>query len=66
MLRQMIQDRRALHGGDADLRDHVNNANAAIDAEERKIRIVKRSPLLKIDLAVAWSMANAEAMRLNL
>jgi phage terminase large subunit-like protein len=66
MLRQMIQDRRVLHSGEADLREHIGNANAQVDAEERKIRIIKRSPLLKIDLAVALSMANADAMRLNL
>lgn len=66
MLRQMIMDRRILHDGDGALREHIQNANAEIDGEERKIRIVKRSELLKIDLAVALSMANAECMRLNL
>jgi hypothetical protein len=66
MLRDMIKDQKILHSGEADLREHIGNANAQVDAEERKIRIIKRSPLLKIDLAVALSMANAEAMRLNL
>jgi phage terminase large subunit-like protein len=62
----MIQERRIVHGGEPDLREHIGNANAEIDPEERKIRIVKRSELLKIDLAVAMSMANNEIMRLNL
>lgn len=66
MLRQMIQDRRVLHRGEPHLREYIGNANVQIDAEERKIRIVKRSELLKIDLAVALSMANCEVMRLNL
>jgi phage terminase large subunit-like protein len=66
-LRQMIRDRRIHHSGEfPDLREHLVNANAKVDPEEHKIRIVKRSPLLKIDLAVALSMANAECMRLNL
>ena len=64
-LRQMIQDRRITHSGEPDLREHIGNANAEIDPEERKIRIVKRSEMLKIDLAVALSMSNAEVMRLN-
>lgn len=66
MLRTMIMDRRVLHDGNPTLREHIQNANAEIDGEERKIRIVKRSDLLKIDLAVALSMANCETMRLNL
>lgn len=65
-LRKMIQEKRIVHGGEPDLREHIGNANAEIDPEERKIRIVKRSELLKIDLAVALSMANCEIMRLNL
>lgn len=65
-LRQMILDRRIHHTGDPILREHMQNANAQIDPEARKIRIVKRSELLKIDLAVATSMANHETMRLNL
>lgn len=66
MLRQMIIEKKISHDGDPDLREHIQNANAEIDGEERKIRIVKRSEMLKIDLAVALSMANAECMRLNL
>lgn len=66
LLRQMILDKRIQHDGDPILREHIQNANAEIDPEEHKIRIVKRSELLKIDLAVALSMANCEVMRLNL
>jgi phage terminase large subunit-like protein len=65
-LRSMILEARVHHAGDPVLREHVINANAKMDPEERKIRIVKRSDLLKIDLCVALSMANAECMRLNL
>jgi phage terminase large subunit-like protein len=65
-LRQMIMERRIHHSGEHDLKEHIGNANAKIDPEERKIRIVKRSELLKVDLAVALSMANGECMRLNL
>lgn len=65
-LRSMIMERRIHHSGEPDLKEHVTNANAKIDPEERKIRLVKRSELLKIDLAVALSMANEECQRLNL
>ena len=65
-LRLMIMECRVHHSGEHDLKEHVGNANAKIDPEERKIRIVKRSELLKVDLAVALSMANGECMRLNL
>lgn len=65
-LRTMIQERRLAHRGEPELREHIGNANAETDKEERKIRIVKRSEKQKIDLAVALSMANHECMRLNL
>lgn len=51
----MIRDRRIHHNGDPDLAEHINNANRK--AEGDKIRIIKRSQSLKIDLAVALSMA---------
>lgn len=65
-LRQMILDNRFHHTGSVALREHVGNANAQVDPEAHKIRIVKRSELLKIDLCVAASMANHECLRLNL
>lgn len=65
-LRTMIRERRIVHSGEPTLRDHIQNANAKIDEEQHKIRIVKRAEQLKIDLAVALSMGSKECMRLNL
>lgn len=39
----------------SDLTQHVKNANARL--EDERLRIVKRSEHLKVDLAVALSMA---------
>jgi len=52
----MIRDRRVHHSGDSDLTEHVQNANRKEEGDN-KMRIVKRSELLKIDLTVAMSMA---------
>lgn len=66
-LRAKIRDRRIWHYGLPDLTQHIKNANAQKDVkEDRKIRIVKRTQQLKIDLCVALSMGAHEAMRLNL
>ena len=63
-----IRDRRIQWSADADgmtdLREHLSNANQK--AENERLRIVKRADALKIDLAVALSMASYEAARLNL
>lgn len=64
--RDMIRDRRIWHRGEPDLKAHISNANAQIDDQDRKIRIVKRIERLKIDLTVAGSMCIGELMRLNL
>ena len=64
-LQDMIRDRRIAHNGEADLTQHVKNANAKQEGE-RKIRIVKRSNKLKIDLAVCLSMSTSECLRLRL
>jgi phage terminase large subunit-like protein len=61
-----VRDRRFWHRGETDLRDHFQNANAEIDKEDHKIRIVKRTEKLKIDLCVAASMCAYELLRLNL
>lgn len=53
-LYDMIRDRSIWHSGEADLTEHINNANRK--SEGGKLRIVKRAPHLKIDLAVALSM----------
>ena len=66
-LRSKIRDRRVWHSGQYELTQHVKNANAQKDEkEDRKIRIVKRTQQLKIDLCIALSMATHEVMRLNL
>ena len=65
-LRDLIRDKHFWHRGEPDLREHFQNANAQIDSEEHKIRIVKRVENLKIDLCVAASMGSHELLRLNL
>lgn len=64
--RDMLRERRVWHRGEADIAEHLSNANAQIDEQDRKIRIVKRTEKLKIDLTVASSMCLGELMRLNL
>jgi phage terminase large subunit-like protein len=56
MLYNAILQRQLAHQGHPDLTEHILNANRKA-ADEGKIRIVKRSPHLKIDLCVALSMA---------
>jgi len=54
-LRDKIKEKRITHDGNDSLTEHVLNANAKQEGES-KLRIVKRSTLLKIDLAVCLSM----------
>lgn len=61
----LIQARRIAHDGDADLRAALDNADRAVDAESHKLRIVKRKDSLKIDAAVALSMASYRCLELN-
>lgn len=65
-LQDKIRNRRIHHKGEVELREHIDNANAKVDAEERKLRIIKRAQHLKVDLAVCASMAadRAEFWRL--
>lgn len=65
-LRDIIRDRRLWYRGEPDLEEHLQNANAMIDAQTSKIRIVKRTEGLKIDLAVCLSMASHNLLYLNL
>jgi hypothetical protein len=53
----VIRDRRFIHDNDADLTEHVRNANRKEDPESHKLRIVKRTDEAKIDLAVCASTA---------
>lgn len=65
-LHDVIRDRLITHNGHPDLTEHVKNANAEVNKEDRRLRIVKRAEHLKIDACVALSMSNYEARRLNL
>lgn len=65
-LLDMIMSVRVLQDGNQELRDAVENADRKVDAEERKLRIVKRVESLKIDPLVALSMATKLCMDLNL
>jgi len=65
-LRDLIRDRRFWHRGEEDLMEHFLNANAKLDEQDSKIRIVKRADRLKIDLTVCASMCAHELLRLNL
>jgi hypothetical protein len=57
--RDSIQKRQVKHNGDPELEEHVLNANATVEGDH--LRIIKRSESLKIDAAVATSMALARA-----
>lgn len=62
-----VRDRRILHSGEPSLTEHILNANAStITGNIDQLRLIKRSQSLKIDLAVALSMALAEATGFNL
>ena len=65
-IRTLFRDRKFWHRGEKDLRDNVQNADAKVDSEGRKIRIVKRAEQLKIDILISASMGAHEVLRLNL
>lgn len=65
-LRALIRERRIWHRGEDFYTEHIQNANAKVDPEDRRLRIVKRAEKLKIDLAVATSMGAYEVLRLNI
>ena len=65
-LYSLIRDRRFWHRGEPDLQEHIMNANAKLDENGSKMRIVKRTENMKIDLAVCASMGSYELLRLNL
>jgi hypothetical protein len=60
-----IKARTLAHGGDTLLREHLDNADRKLegsDPSQQRLRIVKRRQNLKIDLAVALSMAHYRAI----
>ena len=63
-LQDLIRDKRIIYDNEPDLSEHIKNANAKQEGE--KIRLVKRSNSLHIDLAVCLSMGCAESLRLRL
>ncbi len=67
MLYDMIRDGEIVHDGNDELTKHILNANRNENTgpDDNKFRIVQRNNNLKIDLAVALSMAVYTSMRLN-
>lgn len=65
-LKEGISKRAVWHRGEPELTEHIQNADAQEDKEDRKLRIVKRAEKLKIDLTVCLSMVRHELLRLNL
>lgn len=65
-IRVLFRDKKMWHRGEPDFREHTQNADAKIDTEDRKIRIVKRADQLKIDILIAAAMGSHEVLRLNL
>jgi len=62
-LYDVIRDRRIRHSGEPDLTEHIQNANAKTEGD--KLRLVKRAEHMKIDLAVALSMATMRILKMN-
>ena len=57
-LRNVILNMRIRHVGNADMRQHMENAAAKLDPQETdRLRIVKKAPDKKVDLTVALSMS---------
>lgn len=66
LLRDLVINRRVFHSGEAELREHIGNANAqAAGRDKAHIRIVKKGSG-KIDGAVALSMAAHRCLELNI
>lgn len=66
MLYDLIVQKRLVHTGQAELRRHIDHADAKRDPEGHKLRIVKRTQSLKIDLAVSCAMAAFQCLKLQL
>lgn len=66
LLYDLIRERRIHHSNESDLAEHIQNANAKTDPQEHTLRIIKRAPHLKVDLAVASAMAVFQLSTFNL
>lgn len=64
-LKRLIIEQRIAHDGNAIARRHIQNADAKIDEDAHKLRIVKRQQDLKIDVAVSISMATKRVLDLS-
>lgn len=64
-LQDLIMSRRVAHDGNPLLRQHIDNANIKKGGQDG-VRIVKRSPSLKVDASVALSMAASRVMFFNI
>ena len=62
-LYDVIRDKRIRHSGEPDLTEHIQDANAKLEGD--KMRLVKRAEHMKIDLAVALSMATMRILKMN-
>lgn len=65
-LLQLILSRRIIHDGNSVLREHIENADRKVTDDGNRLRIVKRLDHLKIDAAVALSMAAYRCLHLNI
>jgi hypothetical protein len=65
-LLDLIAGKRIAHSGEAVLREHIDNADKQVDAQTRKLRLVKRAAAKHIDAAVATAMGTHKALGLNL
>lgn len=65
-LLQLILSRRIVHDGNQTLRSHIANADRKVSDDGHKFRIVKRLDQLKVDAAVALSMACYRCLHLNI
>jgi len=63
-LQDLIMSRRIAHDGNPLLRQHIDNANIKKGGQDG-VRIVKRSPSLKVDASVALSMGAARIAYFN-
>lgn len=67
MLYKLAFAGRLAHNNDPDLREHIGNAKAKLQPdEESKMRMIKKAPNRKIDLAVAAAMGAKRCLDLNL
>ena len=65
-LYDMVLQQRICHDDQTELTAHMVNADADINKLENRLRIIKRRDDLKIDAAVAFSMAAYRAQYLNI